>query len=249
MMIGLASLNQADIAGLLVYLVGHGLVKASLFMIAGIIEARCAGIDEIGLRGAGRSIWPVGIVMAVGALMLAGLPFGLMEAGSERIAGADHALRHAMADAMLVGAACTGAAVFRVAGRVFGGFGPVPGEEERAPTEQEQEKADRPLGLMLAPALLLLALAYLPVQGCQAFLDHAAAHVALARRRSGPRIRHGAGAGDVAPDPSGTAWSDPDVRTFCVGRAGDRHCAVSARARSYTACRHRNGGPRSPSLD
>jgi multicomponent Na+:H+ antiporter subunit D len=175
MMIGLASLNQAGIAGLLAYLIGHGLVKGSLFMIAGIIEARCAGIDEIGLRGTGRPIWPVGILMAVGALMLAGLPFGLINAGSEHIAGADHALRHAMAGAMLVGAACTGAAVLRVAGRVFGGFGPVPGEEVRAPTEQEQEKADRPLGLMLSPALLLCALAFLPVQGGQAFLDHAAA--------------------------------------------------------------------------
>jgi multicomponent Na+:H+ antiporter subunit D len=175
MMIGLASLNQAGLTGLLAYLVGHGLVKASLFMVAGIIEARCAGIDEIGLRGTGRSIWPVGIVMVVGALMLAGLPLGLMHAGSEHITGANHALRHGLAGAMLVGAACTGAAVLRVAGRVFGGFGPVPGEEERGPTEQEQEKADRPLGLMLAPTLLLMALAFLPARTGQTFLDHAAA--------------------------------------------------------------------------
>jgi multicomponent Na+:H+ antiporter subunit D len=175
MMIGLASLNQAGFVGLLAYLVGHGLVKGSLFMIAGIIESHCAGIDEIGLRGTGRPIWPVGVVMAVGALMLAGLPFGLMGAGSEHIAVADQARGHGLAGAILVGAACTGAAVLRVAGRVFGGFGPVSGEEERAPTEQEREKANRPLSLMLAPALLLLALAFLPAQGGQTFLDHAAA--------------------------------------------------------------------------
>jgi multicomponent Na+:H+ antiporter subunit D len=175
MMIGLASLNQAGMVGLLAYLVGHGLVKASLFMIAGIIEARCGGIDEIQLRGTGRSIWPVGIVMAIGALMLAGLPFGLMDTGSEHIASADHALSRGLAGAILVGAVCTGAAVLRVASRVFGGFGPVPGEEERAPTDQEQEKADRPLGLMLAPAVLLLVLAFLPVSPGEVFLNHAAA--------------------------------------------------------------------------
>lgn len=175
MMIGLASLNQAGKVGLLAYLVGHGLVKACLFMIAGIIEARCAGIDEIGLRGTGRPIWPVGVVMAIGALMLAGLPFGLTDTGSQHIARADHAFRVGLAGAMLVGAACTGAAVLRVAGRVFGGFGPLPGEEECAPTEQEQEKADRPLGLMLAPALLLLALALVPARGGEVFLNHAAA--------------------------------------------------------------------------
>lgn len=175
MMIGLASLDQAGMTGLLAYLAGHGLIKASLFMTAGIIEARCGGIDEIGLRGTGRPIWPVGIVMAVGALMLAGLPLGLMDTGGQDIAVAGHAFHHGLAAVMLFGSACTGAAVLRVAGRVFGGFGPVPGEEERAPTEEEREKADRPLGLMLAPAVLLLALAFLPAHAGETFLDHAAA--------------------------------------------------------------------------
>jgi multicomponent Na+:H+ antiporter subunit D len=160
MLIGLALLDHAGLSGMLVYLVGHGLVKGALFMIAGILLATCGGIDEIGLRGMGRDIWPAGIAMAVGGLLLAGLPFGLMgegtrliETGSQHMAGAWTELP------LLVGGACTGGAVLRVAGRVFLGLGQMPGEEERSPTEEEQEKADRPLWLMLAPTALLLLLA------------------------------------------------------------------------------------------
>jgi multicomponent Na+:H+ antiporter subunit D len=60
--------------------------------------------------------------------------------------------------AIVAGAACTGGAVLRVTGRVFLGLGAVAGEEERAPTEEEREKANRPLWLMLAPVALLLLL-------------------------------------------------------------------------------------------
>ena len=42
-------------AGLFAYLVGHGLVKGALFMIAGILLASLGGIDEIGL--ARRRAW------------------------------------------------------------------------------------------------------------------------------------------------------------------------------------------------
>ncbi|HVY13980.1 MAG TPA: proton-conducting transporter membrane subunit [Rhodopila sp.] len=201
MMIGLASLNRVGLAGLLAYLIGHGLVKASLFMVAGIIEARCVGTDEIGLRGAGRPFWAVGIVMAVGALMLAGLPLGLMKIGSEQIVGAAHAFRQGGTGAVLIGAACTGAAVLRVAGRVFGGFGPVPGEEKRAPTEQEREKADRPLSLMLAPTLLLLMLAVLPAESGRAFLDHAAT-----------MLRHASDVRDLVPGSATGGLASPSAR-------------------------------------
>jgi multicomponent Na+:H+ antiporter subunit D len=159
MVIGLALLSRGGLSGLFVYIVGHGLVKGALFMIAGILLATCGGIDEIGLRGRGRRIWPVGLAMALGALLLAGLPIGLMDEGSKRIAGA---AREAglgwLIVAVLVAGACTGGAVLRVTGRVFLGLGEVPGEEKRAPTETEQEKADRPLWLMMAPTVLLIVL-------------------------------------------------------------------------------------------
>ena len=69
-MIGLALLSRSGLAGMFVYMVGHGFVKAALFMIAGVLLATCGGIDEIGLRGLGRGIWPAGIAMGFGGLLL-----------------------------------------------------------------------------------------------------------------------------------------------------------------------------------
>lgn len=175
MLIGLSLLDGAGLSGMLVYLVGHGLVKGALFMIAGIMLATLGGIDEIGLRGLGRGIWPAGSAMVLAGVLLGGLPVGLMDEGSASIAAAarHEGVNWAVA-ASIFGTVCTGGAVLRVAGRVFAGWGQVPGEEEQAPTEEEQEKADRPLWLMLCPAVLLLILALLGADAARVFADHAA---------------------------------------------------------------------------
>lgn len=159
LLIGLALLSREGTSGMLLYMVGHGLVKAALFMVVGILLAACGGIDEIGLRGRGAEVWPAGVAMAIGGLLLGGLPIGLMDDGVTAIHSAASAAGQGwLTAALVVCAAGTGAAVLRAAGRIFLGLGPVPGEEGRSPTEDEQEKADRPLWLMLAPtAALLLA--------------------------------------------------------------------------------------------
>jgi multicomponent Na+:H+ antiporter subunit D len=176
LVIGLALLSRGGLAGMFVYMVGHGLVKATLFMVAGILLATRRSIDEIGLRGSGRGIWPVGLAMASGGLLLAGLPIGLMDEGSKRIADAARdAGQGWLILAIVIGAACTGAAVLRVTGRVFLGLGESPGEEERAPTEEEQEKADRPLWLMMAPTVLLILLSLLGEHAAGDFASRAAA--------------------------------------------------------------------------
>ena len=51
--------------------VGHGLTKGALFMCAGVLLHRFATIDEYDLHGRGRAIPVVGVMMAVGALLLA----------------------------------------------------------------------------------------------------------------------------------------------------------------------------------
>ncbi|WP_246682737.1 proton-conducting transporter membrane subunit [Methylobacterium sp. WL9] len=159
MILGIGVLSQAGAGGLLVYLVGHGLVKGALFMVAGILLATRASIDEIGLRGLGRGIEPAGIAMALGGLLLAGLPVGLLDQGTHLMQGALDERGHRVAlVATVLGCGLTGAAVLRGAGRIFLGWGAVAGDEARAPSEDEQEKADRPLWLMLAPCLVLLAL-------------------------------------------------------------------------------------------
>ncbi|MGH8300079.1 MAG: complex I subunit 5 family protein [Steroidobacteraceae bacterium] len=160
LLIGLALPGAASLGGVLAYFIGHGLVKGALFMIAGILLAEAGGIDELWLRGRGRPLWPVGIAMTVAAVLLGGAPFGLMDSGA-RLIGAAAAARGEdwVLIAMVLGAACTGGAVLRGAGRIFLGLGEVAGEEARGPSDEESERADRPLWLMMLPVVVLLIIA------------------------------------------------------------------------------------------
>jgi multicomponent Na+:H+ antiporter subunit D len=129
-------------------------------MLAGIILALLGGIDEIGLRGRGRDIWPAGIALALAALLLGGAPVGLLDDGARLIDTAASESGHGwIILPLVVATACTGGGVLRATGRIFLGMGELAGEEERAPSEEETEKANRPLWLMLLPVGLLLILA------------------------------------------------------------------------------------------
>jgi len=158
MLTGIGALSAGGTGGALVYVVGHGMVKGGLFMIAGILLATRASIDEIALRGLGRGIGPAGAAMAVAGLLLAGLPVGLLDQGSRLLHGALEGTHPYAFVANLTGAALTGAAVLRATGRIFLGLGEDPGDEAGAPSEEEREKADRPLWLMLGPCCILLLL-------------------------------------------------------------------------------------------
>ncbi len=162
LLIGVALWEPRGLIGMFVYLIGHGLTKGALFMVAGILLALCGSIDEIDLRGRGRSIWPAGLAMGLGGLLLAGLPWGLMSGGSDFIAAASRASGQGwLLGIVITGAACTGGAVLRASGRVFLGLGAAAGEERFSPTESDREKADRPLWLMLGPTGLLLVISLL----------------------------------------------------------------------------------------
>lgn len=160
LLIGTSSLSPLGLGGMLAYLVGHGLVKGALFMLAGMLLATLGGIDELGLCGRGTAEKPTGIVMAIAGLILGGAPVGLLDQGARLIdAAAPRVDAWWCAAAMIVGTACTGAAVLRATARIFLGWGKTPGEEARAPSEQEAEDANRPLWLMMIPVAVLLGLA------------------------------------------------------------------------------------------
>lgn len=165
MLIGLASLSATGFGGMLAYLVGHGLVKGALFMLAGILLATEAGADEVTLHGRGRNrhLLPAGIAMAVAALLLGGLPWGILDAGTRLIDAGSSSAKAWTEATMLFGTAVTGATVLRAAARIFLDLGPAPDPEEtQSPDDEEPEKADRPLWLMLAPCVFLLLLALIP---------------------------------------------------------------------------------------
>ncbi|MBV8973241.1 MAG: NADH dehydrogenase [Sphingomonadaceae bacterium] len=167
----LAATEGARTAGVLLYLVGHGLVKGSLFMVAGILLAKCASADEIALYGQGRKVWPAGIAMGLAGLLLGGAPVGLLHAATE-MATSGGGWRTAVA---VVSTALTGAAVLRAALRIFARTSGVPGAEAFAPTEREQEASSRSTALMLTPVAALLALALVPGEVVRPWLAAATA--------------------------------------------------------------------------
>ena len=192
-----------------------------------------------GLRGRGRHIWPVGLAMAVAGLLLAGLPIGLLDEGSKRIAGA---AREAGADwlilAIVIGGACTGGAVLRVTGRVFLGLGEVPGEEERAPTEEEQEKADRPLWLMMVPLVLLILLSLPGAHPAGDFASRAGRRLHAAGQCGDPGAPISAGAAAGASR-TGRRWV---LAPVAVGGAGRAHRGFrSEPAEAPSSARGRDG--------
>ncbi|BAU93676.1 NADH dehydrogenase [Methylorubrum populi] len=161
-------------AGLLLYIVGHGLTKGALFMVAGILLALRRSADEIVLYGRGRGLWAPALAMGLGGLLLGGLPVGLMHAGTGLM---DRSASLADRAVVAIATALTGAAVLRAAARIFAGASGVPGPELLAPTEREREKPDRPLWLMALPALVLVALALAPSSTVMPFLGAAAARL------------------------------------------------------------------------
>ncbi len=173
MLTAVAAMDTVGTQGFLIYLVGHGLVKGALFMIAGIFLARFNSVDELELYGEGRRIWPAGIAMGVAGLLLGGLPWGLLHEATGALH--DGTPGTAAWAATVIGTALTGAAVLRAASRIFLGCSGVPTVELTAPTEREREKGNRPMWLMLLPCLVLLLAALLPARPAAPFLHHAAA--------------------------------------------------------------------------
>jgi multicomponent Na+:H+ antiporter subunit D len=161
---GVALLSDKGIAAVAVYTVGHGLTKAALFMCAGVLLHRFATIDEFALHGRGRDVPLAGVLMAVGALLLAALPpFTTFVGKSLLEEGSSAAGYNWLIGVFIVVSAVTGGAVLRVVGGVFLGWGPAEGrygEQAEAAhekgDEEQQERDHTPLTMLVVPAVLLL---------------------------------------------------------------------------------------------
>ncbi|MFB7596604.1 complex I subunit 5 family protein [Streptomyces sp. NPDC056160] len=182
-LVGIGVLKAEADDGTALYILAHAGVKAALFACAGILLDRYGSVDEFYLHGRARSLRGVGIMFAVGALALAGLPpfgTGLGKAVSEEAVGGPLTVLYVAASAL------TGGAVLRVAARVFLGLGPRPGErdgkerdeDETSGTGEEPETRQRlgrvPNTMRTVPAVLLVAaLAVGAVPGFADVVGHA----------------------------------------------------------------------------
>ncbi|MDB5301679.1 MAG: hypothetical protein JWO87_3342 [Phycisphaerales bacterium] len=226
MFMGVGLLSADGLAGTALYLLGHGLVKGALFICAGILLHRFRSVDEYELHGKGRQLPWTGLLLLLGALGLVGLPTFATFFGAGAIAGSATRHGHDWASAvMMFSGALTSAAVLRIGGRIFLGWGedkPV-GAEETPVIPMESETLGRHRDTprtMWAPALALLACALLvalapPVRA-------AAVHAAYRMQDTRGLIGHvllgtpmpPSPAGDIAP-PLREVWK-PVVNVACA---------------------------------
>ena len=157
---GCGTLTISGLAGASLYVVGHALVKGSLFMSAGMLLQRFGSVDELELRGRGRK-WPwIGIIIAIAGLGLAGFPpFGTYQGKALIEEGAQSIGQGWSQWAFMLASALTSAAVLRGAARIFLGWGHMESEEQASPTEHEgketKEKANHgPLVMTITPAIM-----------------------------------------------------------------------------------------------
>jgi multicomponent Na+:H+ antiporter subunit D len=188
-LVGIGLLTSDGLAGTAVYVLGDGLVKASLFVSVGILQHLYARVDEIRLWGFGRDLPFTGAIFAVGGLALAGLPpFGTY-LGKSMVEEAALDQSYTWVPALFTLASIiTAGAMLRAAARVFLGWGQRPKSDplsEQADLETEpeaQEARNRTPAVLFVPAigLLLMALAvgvlpdfaYAAEDAAARFLDH-----------------------------------------------------------------------------
>ena len=145
------------------YVIGHGLVKAALFLCVGIVLHRLGSVNETWLHGRGRRLPVTGVVFTLAALGLADLPPFATYLGKGWIEDTGAARGAVWVAVVLI--ACSvlvGGAVLRVAGGVFYGLGDPPAEDPEMAREASEEKSETdagkqhtPLTMIVPPALLV----------------------------------------------------------------------------------------------
>ncbi len=162
---GIAVLTPLGLAGTVAYVIGHGLVKAALFLCTGVVLHRLGSVNETWLHGRGRHLRVTGAVFTLAGLGLADLPPFATFLGKGYVDESTWA--HGLPWVMPVLIACTilaGGAVLRVAGGVFYGLGDAPSEDPRMAkmaaeetSETDSGKQRTPLTMIIPPAVLVAA--------------------------------------------------------------------------------------------
>jgi multicomponent Na+:H+ antiporter subunit D len=182
---GVGLLSADGLAGTAVYVVGQGLVKAALFMLAGVLLHRFATVDEYDLHGRGRGLWGTGALFAAGGILLAAVPGGTLFFGKSLLDGASLAAGYQWLPSIyLISSMLTGGAVLRVAGRVFAGWGARRRGDERdaqaAREEEDEEQHTRdctpPLMLIVPAVLVAMTIAVGLIPGAVPAIERAAGH-------------------------------------------------------------------------
>jgi multicomponent Na+:H+ antiporter subunit D len=159
MLTGVALLDPRSLSGAAALILSHGLLKAGLFLVCGIVLLELRNIDELRLHAAGRGHRLLAALWFAGTLGLVGVPYVGVFLGHELL---DQGARgHGygwLAPVAMVAAGVSAGAMLRAGARIFLGWGasdddvltPEPGESPPARTV-----ATSPLIVVSAVAIVL----------------------------------------------------------------------------------------------
>jgi multicomponent Na+:H+ antiporter subunit D len=184
---GIGLLSAAGVAGVAVYVIGQGLVKAALFMLCGVLIHRFGLIDEFNLHGRGRELRLTGILWVLGGIVLSAVPGVTLFFGKSLLESSALSAGYPwLPTVFLISSALTGGAVLRVGGRVFLGWGASERRSDQdvdwgvAREEDEEDDAPperTPVLMLLVPTLLLAgAIVVGLIPGAVPAIQVAAAH-------------------------------------------------------------------------
>jgi multicomponent Na+:H+ antiporter subunit D len=185
MLTGIALLAPKGLAGTANLVLAHGLVKAGLFLVCGIVLVQLRHIDEIRLRGAGRKLPVAGVLWFLGALGLVGIPYVGIFVGHGLLD--DGAIEHGygwIAPLTMVAAGVCAGAMFRAGARVFLGWGPAEDDLLSPEPDESPQERNAHIPLMWAVTAVMIVLGLLASvvpgleprseRGAQRFVDRAA---------------------------------------------------------------------------
>jgi multicomponent Na+:H+ antiporter subunit D len=152
---GISLLTPLGLAGAAVYVIGHALVKAALFLCTGIMLHRLGSINESRLHGRGRHLKVTGAVFTLAGLGLADLPpfATFLGKGWIEASGDVHGVTWIIA-VLMISTILAGGAVLRVAGGVFYGLGDPPGEGEQMAKQADEETSETDEAKQRTPATM-----------------------------------------------------------------------------------------------
>lgn len=163
MLIAVGLFGSRALGGFVLYVLGHGLLKGSLFAGAGIVLHRLQFIGEHHLHGRGRGmIWTPVLFMA-GAIGLTAAPGYLLDSAESAVTSAASQLDFGWIRwIFFFGGIATGAAVLRFTFRTFFGWGDPAPQDRASQVDEKQEAEEEPRTVpaaMFIPAACMVVLA------------------------------------------------------------------------------------------
>ena len=158
-LVGVALLDPTGLAGAANLVLSHAFLKTGLFLAAGILLASFRSIDELGLHGKGREQPLVGVLWALGAVGLIGIPYVGSFLGHSLVdhAGANRGW-HWIQPLLAIASAVSAGGILRAGARIFLGWGPRRDDLLTTEPPEERSKRDISYPVLVIPTAVVIVL-------------------------------------------------------------------------------------------